>query len=75
MSEKRGRERERDVLCPMSLTLDVFHFERSPLNAQALPNAIQKKQKDKKVIQKKKESIQKRTILLITRFIINKRYR
>ena len=60
MSEKkRKREREGDVLYRMLVTLDVFHFERSPLNEWALLNAIQKKQKDqkdKKVYKKRKKS-------------------
>ena len=52
----KEEEKEKDVLYPMSVTLDVSHFERSLLNAEAPANAIQKKQYDKKVIQKKKES-------------------
>ena len=75
MSEKRGRgrDRERDVLFAMVVTLDVSHFERSPLNTEAERNAIQKKQKDKKSYRKRKKV--RRTILLIIRFIINIRYR
>jgi len=73
MSEKRGRDRERDVLPSMVVTLDVSHFDRSPLNAEAPANAIQKKQKDKKLYRKRKKV--RRTILLIIRFIINIRYR
>ena len=53
---RKEKERKRDVLANMVVTLEVSHFERSPLNALAEANAIQKKQKDKKVIQKKKES-------------------
>ena len=56
MSEKkRKRERERDVLLHMYWTLDVSHFERSPLNAEAPLNAIQKKQKDKKLYRKRQK--------------------
>ena len=75
MSETRGRERERDVLYSMVVTLDVSHFERSLLNLAAETNAIQKKQKVKKVSRKKRKY--RRTILLIInkRFIINTRYR
>ena len=57
-----------DVLYRMSVTLDVSHFEISPLNAEARQNAIQKKQKDKKSYRKRKKV--RRTILLIIRFII-----
>ena len=53
MSEKR--ERQRDVLPTIWVTLDVFHFERSPLNTKAPPNAIQKKQKDKKFTKKERK--------------------
>ena len=67
------RKRERDVLYPMSVTLDVSHFERSPLNTRASLNAIQKKQKGKKLYRQRKKV--RRTILLIIRFIINTRYR
>ena len=69
MSEKREEERERDVLLCMVVTLDVSHFETSPLNAEAEENAIQSKQKDKKLYRKRKKV--RRTILLIIRFIIN----
>jgi hypothetical protein len=59
---KRGRDRERgNVLYLMVVTLDVSHFERSPLNTEADSNAIQKKQEDQKLDRKRKE----RTILLI----------
>ena len=56
MSEKKRKreERKRDVLPSMLVTLDVFHFERSPLNAKAEANATQKKQKDKKYTEKRK---------------------
>ena len=46
----------------MLVTLDVSHFERSPLNEEAEPNAIQKKQKDKKLDRKRKKV--RRTILV-----------
>ena len=53
---KRGREREGgNVLDDMLVTLDVSHFEISPLNAEAWENAIQKKQKDKKLFRKRKK--------------------
>jgi len=39
MSEKR--EREKDVLPTIWVTLDVSHFERSLLNKEAPENAIQ----------------------------------
>jgi hypothetical protein len=39
----------------MLVTLDVSHFERSPLNAAADRNAIQKKQKDEKLYRKRKK--------------------
>ena len=55
MSEKKRKseERKRDVLLSMYWTLDVSHFERSPLNLEAVLNAIQKKQKDKKLFRKR----------------------
>ena len=39
----------------MSVTLDVSHFERSPLNLEASPNAIYKRNKDKKLYRKRKK--------------------
>ena len=45
MSENRGGDRERNVLVSIMVTLDVFHFERSPLNTRVPTNAIQKKTK------------------------------
>ena len=64
-------KKEKNVLPSMPVTLDVSHFERSPLNAEASSNAIQKKHKDQKLYRKRKKV--RRTILLIIRFIINKR--
>jgi len=53
--EKREeRKRERDVLSLMLVTLDVFHFERSPLNSEAPQNAIQKKRKNKSYTKERK---------------------
>ena len=55
MSEKK-RKSERDILLSMLVTLDVSHFEISvALNPSAFKNAIQKKQKDKKLQKKEKE--------------------
>jgi len=51
--EEKEKEKEKDVLPPMYWTLDVSHFERSPLNLEAVLNAIQKKQKDKKLFRKR----------------------
>ena len=39
---EKKREKERDVLPYMSVTLFVSHFERSPLNAEARSNAIKR---------------------------------
>ena len=68
--EEEEKEKEKDVLEFMLVTLDVSHFERSPLKLQALANAIQKKQQDKnkKSLQKKKE--RKENYFVNTRFMI-----
>ena len=55
MRKEEEREREWDVLVSMLVTLDVSHFERSLLNAEALSNAIQKKQQDKKLYRKREK--------------------
>ena len=39
---EREREKERDVLASMVMTLFVTHFERSLLNAEAPKNAIKR---------------------------------
>jgi hypothetical protein len=52
MSEKTVRER--DVLSSIRVTLDVSHFERSPLNTEASKNAIQRIKKIKSYAKRKK---------------------
>ena len=43
MNTRTEREKkERDVLATMLVTLFISHFERSPLNAEALPNTIKR---------------------------------
>ena len=74
MSEKRERERERgNVLLPILVTLDVSHFERSPLNTEAPKNAIYKRNKKIKSYKEKKGS--KENYFVNKRFIINIRCR
>ena len=55
MSKEEEKEKENDVLQSMLMTLDVSHFEISPLNAEAEANAIQKKQKVKKFSEKERK--------------------
>ena len=67
MRKEEERERERDVLVDMVVTLDVSHFERSPLNTEGPRNAIKRSK-----VREKKES---RELFVNKRFIINIRYR
>jgi hypothetical protein len=42
MNTRTEREKERNVLAYMLVTLFVSHLERSPLNAEAEENAIKR---------------------------------